>query len=44
VSRPDEIASVRTALSPKSGSWENLGPYLPENVQGIIGMWSEQGG
>lgn len=38
------VASVRTALSPKYGSWENFGPYLPENVQGIIRMWSEQGG
>ncbi len=38
------VASVRAALTPKYGTWENFGPYLPENVQGIIRMWREQGG
>lgn len=37
-------AAVRTALTARYGAWENFGPYLPENIQGVIRMWQEQGG
>jgi glyoxylase-like metal-dependent hydrolase (beta-lactamase superfamily II) len=37
-------ASVRAALMPRYGAWDNFAPYLPENIQGIIRMWREQGG
>lgn len=38
------VAAVRTALAARYGAWENFGPYLPENIQGVIRMWQEQGG
>lgn len=37
-------AFVRAALMPKYGTWANFGPYLPENIQGVIRMWREQSG
>ena len=33
---PAMVDSVRTALSPKYAQWANFGPYLPENIQGIV--------
>lgn len=33
---PEMVAAVRAALMPKYGTWGNFGPYLPENIQGII--------
>jgi glyoxylase-like metal-dependent hydrolase (beta-lactamase superfamily II) len=39
----DMVASVRSAMAPKYESWENYGPYLPENIQGVIRMMREQG-
>jgi hypothetical protein len=30
-------------MAPKYESWENYGPYLPENIQGVIRMMREQG-
>jgi glyoxylase-like metal-dependent hydrolase (beta-lactamase superfamily II) len=38
------VTSVRTAMMPRYGTWDNFGPYLPENMQGVIRMWREQGG
>ena len=38
------VASVRTALAPLYQTWDNFGPYLPENIQGVIRMAREQGG
>ena len=37
------VASVRSAMIPKYESWDNFGPYLPENIQGVIRMGREQG-
>jgi glyoxylase-like metal-dependent hydrolase (beta-lactamase superfamily II) len=34
------VASVRAALAPRYGSWASFGPYLPENIQGVIQSWS----
>jgi len=36
-------ASVRTALTPSYGRWDNFGPYLPENIEGVIRMMREEG-
>lgn len=36
------VASVRSAMLPKYESWDNFGPYLPENIQGVIRMGREQ--
>lgn len=30
------VAAVRAALAPKYGSWDNFGPYLPENILGLL--------
>ena len=38
------VGAVRAALTPKYATWENFGPHLPENIQGVIRMWREQGG
>lgn len=35
------VASVRAALMPKYGTWASFGPYLPENIEGIIRIWNE---
>ena len=34
------VAAVRADLAPKYGTWGNFGPYLPENIQGILRIWS----
>jgi glyoxylase-like metal-dependent hydrolase (beta-lactamase superfamily II) len=36
------VASVRTALSPRYGTWQNFDTQLGENIQGVIRIWSEQ--
>lgn len=38
------VGAVRTALTTKYATWDNFGPYLPENIQGVVRMWREQGG
>jgi len=30
------VAAVRSDLAPKYGRWASFGPYLPENIEGII--------
>lgn len=30
------VAAVRAALAPKYSSWDNFGPSLPENIQGLL--------
>ena len=39
---PEMIDAVRADLAPKYGSWGNWGPYLPENVEGILRSWASQ--
>jgi len=37
------VAAVRADLAPKYGNWSNFGPYLLENIQGVIRSWSTAG-
>ncbi len=36
------VAAVRAALAPRYGSWARFDDWLPENVQGVIRIWSGQ--
>ncbi len=38
----DMIDAVRAELAPKYGQWGNFGPWLPENVEGVIRSWAGQ--
>ncbi len=33
---PEMVESVRAALAARYSTWANWGPYLPENIQGVI--------
>lgn len=34
------VAAVRADLQPKYGNWQQFGPFLPENIDGVIRGWS----
>jgi glyoxylase-like metal-dependent hydrolase (beta-lactamase superfamily II) len=34
------VASVRAALAPRYGSWDNFNNQLHENIEGVIRIWS----
>jgi glyoxylase-like metal-dependent hydrolase (beta-lactamase superfamily II) len=36
------VASVRAALAPRYGSWQNFDNWIAENIEGVIRIWSEQ--
>ncbi len=39
---PEMIDAVRADLAPKYSAWGNWGPYLPENIEGILRNWASQ--
>ena len=39
---PEMVESVRTALEPKYGTWNNFDEWLPLNVEGLLRIRSEQ--
>jgi glyoxylase-like metal-dependent hydrolase (beta-lactamase superfamily II) len=41
---PEMIESVREALEPAYGEWGNFDEWLPMNIEGLLRIWSEQGG
>ncbi len=36
------VAAVRAAMAPRYGSWGRFDDWLPENIQGVLRIWSEQ--
>jgi hypothetical protein len=36
------VASVRAALAPRYGTWQNFDNWIAENIEGVIRIWSEQ--
>jgi glyoxylase-like metal-dependent hydrolase (beta-lactamase superfamily II) len=39
---PEMVESVRAALEPDYGDWNNFAEWLPLNIEGLLRIWSEE--
>jgi glyoxylase-like metal-dependent hydrolase (beta-lactamase superfamily II) len=39
---PEMVESVRAALEPTYGEWNNFAEWLPLNIEGLLRIWSER--